>query len=227
MSFDLNTVVPWGRNMGEYRAMFTLSDGELKTLRILDCGGGPSSFNAQLTSAGGTVISCDPLYAASRADIEKRISETFDIVLEQTRRNRDNFIWNGINDPDKLGYRRMKAMRSFLDDFETGRGQGRYVDAALPKLPFADNSFDLALSSHFLFLYTEQLSLDFHIAAILEMCRVARELRVFPILDMQCNRSAYLAPVMAALAEKGRRAEIVPVDYEFQKGAKEMLRITI
>ena len=49
----------------------------------------------------------------------------------------------------------------------------RYVYNELPKLSFKDNSFDLVLSSHFLFLYSEHLSLQFHIDSILEMCRVS------------------------------------------------------
>ena len=45
---------------------------------------------------------------------------------------------------------------------------------------FADREFDLALCSHLLFLYSEQLTADFHLASIRELCRVAGEVRVFP-----------------------------------------------
>ena len=43
-----------------------------------------------------------------------------------------------------------------------GRADGRYVEAELPTLPFADRSFDLALCSHLLFLYSVQLGEEFH-----------------------------------------------------------------
>ena len=38
----------------------------------------------------------------------------------------------------------MEAMTEFLADYEAGRLQGRYLDAELPHLPFAAESFDLA-----------------------------------------------------------------------------------
>ena len=54
----------------------------------------------------------------------------------------------------------MTAMRRFLADFARGKCEGRYLDASLPDLPFEDNGFDLALSSHFLFLYSEQFDYE-------------------------------------------------------------------
>ena len=62
MSFNLNKVVPWGRSLKEYDKMFQLSGEEILSKKILDCGGGPSSFNAEMTKKGGRVVSCDPLY---------------------------------------------------------------------------------------------------------------------------------------------------------------------
>jgi ubiquinone/menaquinone biosynthesis C-methylase UbiE len=55
------------------------------------------------------------------------------------------------------------------------------VAAALPDLPFADGSFAVALCSHLLFCYP-QLGRGFHQAALEELTRVAREVRVFPLL---------------------------------------------
>jgi len=40
--------------------MFALTPGDLLG-KILDCGAGPSSFNAELTAEGHEVTSCDPL----------------------------------------------------------------------------------------------------------------------------------------------------------------------
>jgi len=103
----------------------------------------------------------------------------------------------------------------------------RYVAAALPKLPFADNSFDLALSSHFLFLYGEQLSFDFHLAAIRELCRVAAEVRVFPILTLGREPYPELNALIDALARDGWAARLERVGYEFQRGGHTMLRCTL
>ncbi len=52
--------------------MFNLTPNDLKG-SILDCGSGPSNFNAQMTRSGGKVISCDPIYQFTVEDIHKRI----------------------------------------------------------------------------------------------------------------------------------------------------------
>jgi len=106
-----------------------------------------------------------------------------------------------------------------------GRAEGRYLVAALPKLPFNNGEFDLALCSHLLFLYSAQLSADFHLASMLEMLRVAQEVRVFPLLDLDLQRSVHLDPVIAELRSANFYAEIVDVPYIFQKGGGQMLRV--
>jgi hypothetical protein len=120
----------------------------------------------------------------------------------------------------------MAAMRNFLEDYPRGLKEERYVDAELPDLPFVDRRFDLALCSHFLFLYSERCDLTFHRDSISELCRVAREVRIFPLLELGSVRSRHLDAVVSYLKERGFRVEIVRVDYEFQKGGNEMLRVT-
>jgi len=72
----------------------------------------------------------------------------------------------------------MSSMTMFLEDFEKGVGEGRYQALELPSLPFEDSVFDLALCSHFLFTYSVNLDFGFHLAAILEALRVAKEVRI-------------------------------------------------
>jgi hypothetical protein len=116
-------------------------------------------------------------------------------------------------------------MKYFLKDYVEGLEEERYVDAALPRLPFADGAFDLALSSHFLFMYSAQFDLAFHEAAHRELCRVAREVRIFPLLDMEGERSCHVAPVITSLKASGYVVEVRTVRYEFQRGGNEMLRV--
>jgi hypothetical protein len=224
MSFTYESIVPWGRSFDEYRHMFALSALDLDT-RILGCGDGPAGFNAHMRRRGGRVISCDPLYRFSAQQVEARIRATYPVVIEQTRREQHKFVWDSIRSVDKLGEIRMAAMHSFLADFEDGKRQGRYVCAEAPHLPFARGAFELALCSHFLFLYTDHLSLEFHQQAILDMLRVAKEARIFPLLDYNAGRSPYLEPVRASLERAGHKVFIEPVPYEFQRGGKEMLRV--
>ena len=222
--FTLSTVVPWGRSVDEYQRMFALGADDLR-LSILGCGDGPASFNAEATQQGRRVTSCDPIYQFDAEQLHRRIDETAEGVLEQTRQNAHEFVWDAIPSLDALRETRMAAMHAFLDDYPAGKADGRYVEAALPSLPFEDDAFDLALSSHFLFLYTAQLGDDFHRLAIREMCRVAREVRIFPLLALGGAPSPLVDVAVRELPADGFVVSIEPVSYEFQRGANEMLRI--
>lgn len=225
MGFRLENVVPWGRSYDEYVAMFSLTKNDLES-EILGCGDGPASFNSILSSQGGSIISVDPLYYLTAGDIRQRIEATFDEVMEQVRENREEFLWSSIGSPDVLAATRMAAMNDFLGDFEKGCEEKRYIAGELPNLPFDEKQFDLALSSHFLFLYSEQFSLEFHLASIRELCRVAAEVRLFPLLELGSKESRHLDNLTSRLQEEGYRLDIYGVDYEFQRGGNKMMKIT-
>lgn len=224
MAFTLDKVVPWGRSYDEYVSMFSLSATDLQQ-RILGCGDGPAAFNAVLTGAGGHVVSVDPVYVFDTAQIRGRIAETCETVLAQMHRSQNDYVWDSIASVEQLGRLRMSAMETFLADFEAGKAAGRYVPGELPELPFADGRFDLALSSHFLFLYSAHLSAAFHLQALQAMLRVAREVRVFPILALDGSVSPHLPFVSEQLASQGFTVEVRRVPYEFQRGGNEMLVI--
>jgi SAM-dependent methyltransferase len=224
MSFTLSQVVPWGRSFDEYVAMFALTDIDLGG-RILGCGDGPASFNAVLTKRGGRVVSVDPLYRFAAQEIRERIRRTYPEVLAQTRKNAHEFVWTSIKSVDDLGRLRMAAMEEFLSDYPLGLAQKRYIDGELPHLPFADKSFDLAVCSHFLFLYSAHLFADFHVASIKELCRVARETRIFPLLELGATESRHLQSVQARLAADGYTVSIEAVPYEFQRSGNQMMRV--
>jgi len=225
MSFKLENVVPWGRSMQEYVRMFDLTPDDL-SLSILDCAGGPASFNVEMTRQGYKVISCDPIYQFTGSEIEQRVQDTYQAVINGVQVNFDRVVWQDIQSPAQLGQIRIAAMSQFLEDFPLGIQQGRYVIDELPVLSFNTSQFDLALCSHLLFTYSDQLSLDFHVASILEMCRVAKEVRIFPLLvNMSGERSPWLEPVIDKLQQQGYKSEIKQVPYEFQKGGNKMLRI--
>jgi hypothetical protein len=224
--FTLASVVPWGRSYDEYVRMFALTEADLAS-RILGCGDGPASFNAEATRRGTRVVSCDPLYQFEASQIRQRIHETASEVLDQARRNAHEFVWNeAIPDVDALKQVRMSAMAAFLDDFASGRVEGRYVNAGLPVPPFADAAFDLAVCSHFLFLYSQQFDAAFHLQSMRELCRVAREVRVFPLLALGGVVSPHLEPVVRALEGDGHAVRVERVSYEFQRGGHQMLRVT-
>ena len=224
MSFELKDVAPWGRSFEEYVSMFALSNDDLHSL-ILGCGDGPASFNAGLTKRGGHVVSVDPLYRFNTPEIRYLIDESYPTIMEQTRRNLEEFVWTTIPSVNELGRVRMEAMQEFLADYPHGRQQRRYVKGELPKLRFSDGKFELALCSHFLFLYSEKFSEAFHVAAIRELCRVANEVRIFPLLELGAKPSRHLQAVTDLLARDGYKVTFRTVPYEFQRGANRMMRI--
>lgn len=226
MGFTLKKVVPWGRSHDEYISMFGLTEADRK-LRILGCGYGPAAFNAEWTKQGGKVVSVDPLYVFDASQIESRIAESYETVMAQMRMNQSDYVWapGAISSLEELGRIRMSAMNTFLSDFEVEKNNGRYIAGKLPLLPFENGAFDMALSSHFLFLYSAHLSAEFHLQALQEMLRVAREVRVFPMLTLDGKPSPHITFIRESLESLGFCVEIRRVHYEFQRGGNEMLVI--
>ncbi|MGH7142793.1 MAG: SAM-dependent methyltransferase [Planctomycetota bacterium] len=219
---QLDEIVPFGRSFDEYRRMFKLGHVELAG-RILGCGDGPAAFNADATAAGHRVVSCDPIYAFTAEAIAERIDTVLPEMRRQVEANRDLFLWDHFTNVTGLLNARCDAMDRFLDDYPSGRRAGRYIDASLPNLPFSERRFDLAVVSHLLFLYSQQLDERFHIAALEELLRVAGEVRVFPLLALDGRPSPHLPGVLAHFARMDASARIEPVPYEFQRGANQML----
>jgi len=77
MAFKLENVVPWGRNLDEYRNMFHLTDSDLNK-NIVSFGDGPASFNYEMMKLNLKVISLDPIYQFSKDELQQRIIETKD-----------------------------------------------------------------------------------------------------------------------------------------------------
>jgi len=220
---ELSKVVPWGRSLSEYKEMFSLSENDLKK-NILGCGDGPACFNAELSKIGDNVVSVDPIYRFNTKEIRSRINEVYPQIMDQVAKNSDDFVWKNIANVEALGQVRMNAMQMFLGDYEQGKKSGRYLNASLPTLPFEDREFELALCSHYLFLYSDHVNKDQHIKSMKELCRVAREVRIYPLLSINNNEtSLHLEAVISELKESGFKVSLVPVAYEFQKGATEML----
>ncbi|NEO28232.1 MAG: class I SAM-dependent methyltransferase [Kamptonema sp. SIO4C4] len=225
--FKLENVVPWGRSLQNYCEMFNLGEAEFQG-KILDCAGGPSSFNAEMTGLGRSVVSCDPIYQFTVDDLKGRIQATYPVILEGLKTNFERFVWQEVDTPEQLGEVRLAAMRRFLADLPQGLAEGRYLTLTLPELPFPDSRFDLALCAHLLFTYSEQFDFEFHKKAIVELCRVAQEVRIFPLVEnFTGERSRHLDPLLDWLTQQQYQWEIQPVAYEFQRGGNEMLRLTL
>ncbi len=215
--------VAWGRTGAEYAFMFGLGGPE-EHGPILDVAGGPASFTAEWNAGGGKAIACDPLYAMDRAALGASFDEAEQAVRGLMQAQAHRFVWTTFPDIEALVAARRSAARRFLADFE-GR-DGRYVAGRLPQLPFASNLFEIALCSHFLFLYSDAFDAGFHLAAIEAMLRVAEEARIFPLLDMAGEPSPHLPQVIDTLETQGLSVRQVGMDYAVQRGGNTMFQIS-
>lgn len=220
----LEQIVPWGRSHEEYTRMFALDAHDLQR-SILGCGDGPASFNAELTAAGGSVVSADPIYAFGATALRGQIEAVSGTIMAQVVQNRQRYNWDLIPSPEALLDCRMQAMALFLSDYPQGRQSLRYLPAALPDLPFRPSTFQLVLCSHLLFSYSAHLDEEFHYRAIRAMLNVGREVRIYPLIALDGHPSPHLAPVCRRLQDDGYATHRIGVHYEFQRGAGEMLRI--
>jgi hypothetical protein len=221
----LSEIVPWGRSLAEYQLMFSLTDDDLSR-KILGCGDGPASFNAEMTDRGYAVVSIDPVYQFSATEIRQRVEDTYEPIISQVKQNVDRYIWKNFANVDELGQARLASMEQFLTDFAVNGAKQRYLNESLPSLNFEDQQFALSLCSHLLFLYAEQLSLEFHLASIRELLRVSGEVRIFPLLQLNCEPCPYLDPVIQEFSDAGYNVQVLPVAYEFQIGGDRMLKIS-
>ena len=220
----LENVVPFGRSMHEYEKMFLLSDEDINK-KIIGVGDGPASFNAEMFAQGKSVVSVDPLYVFRAEEIEKRFYSVVDNIIAQVKSTPNDWVWSYHKSPEHLKENRLNVLRRFVADYENGKNQGRYVIGELPILEFDDSQFQLALCSHFLFLYSDHFTYEFHRASVLEMLRVASEVRFFPLLTLMLRESPYVQPLIEELTSEGFAVSVEKVGYELQRGGNEMLRI--
>ncbi|MFD0398295.1 class I SAM-dependent methyltransferase [Kitasatospora sp. NPDC127121] len=212
------------RSFDEYRAMFALTDGDLAPgRRILDCPGGAAAFTAEAGRRGIDAVAVDREYAHHREDLGVLVERETRHKRDQLVREASDFVWTWYGDPDRLTRQWIANARDFQADIAAR--PDRYVAGSLPELPFADYSFDLVLSSHLLFSYGNRLDGDFHLAALLELARIARrEVRLFPVMVYDTGvRYGELDGLRHHLDALGIPSHVERVEYEFQPGDNELL----
>lgn len=217
----------FGRTLAEYLEMFAVSIEDLRQGTTLDCPSGPDSFVAEACALGCAVRGIDPMFAHEPAELAARARRNLDESFTHIDAQLERLAFR-----DYAAFKRDKysALDAFLRDFAANRA--RYIAANLPSLPFADGTFDRVLAANFLFTYANtdfgglydgrEFDLDFHLASVTEIARVARrEIRLTPTgsFDPPPRPHAYRDAVRARLEELGWRTELVPSTY--QSGLKD------
>ena len=120
------------------------------------------------------------MYQQDPAEIRGLVAGSLDGALQQIDDNQDRFCWRWYGTPENRAAMRAEAAEAFFAD--RARHPGRYIAGVLPALPFADGAFDLALSSCLLFTWVSRVDEAWHRAALVELARVAAEVRVYPLV---------------------------------------------
>lgn len=92
-------------------------------------------------------------------------------------------------------------------------------------LPLEDFSFDFALSANYLFAGLAGQTVDTTVQIIRELARVAKDVRIFPLVDRLGLPSSMLGPVLLKLQEENYGVEIRDVAYQLQPLGHAMLRV--
>lgn len=224
MPLQLENIAITGRTFDEYSAFFDLTLEDLKDKKVLDCPSGASSFIATLKHNGIDAKGVDIIYEFDKKDIEIQGLKSIEKIYEDTS-------WMDVYKMDfyksKLNHRthRENALKTFISDYE----KESYIFAKLPKLSFENDSFDLIVSSHLLFTYDDRFDYKFHKDSILEMLRVAKEVRIFPLVDYKNSRvtkEKNFSPfVYQILEELNYNSELIKTTFEFQPRANYYLKI--
>ncbi|MFL0198597.1 hypothetical protein ACJDU8_24015 [Clostridium sp. WILCCON 0269] len=223
---DLNDIVLIGRTFNEYYKMFNISNIN-KNERILDVASGVSSFCAEARVLGYDITASDRIYCFSANEIEEKCAKDLEITMLKMEEVKDLYKWQYFKDIEHLKEHREEAYKTFIQDFKQNAG-ARYVNIEYPKSYFKDKQFDMALVSHFLFMYDDYLSYEFHKKVIKELIRItSKEIRVFPMVNLKCKKSLFVDRLIGDRCFSKYKFKIVKVDYEFVRGGNEMLVIKV
>ncbi len=216
----------YGRRWADYMGFLHLDEAMLAGKRVLDVAAGTSSFAVEAAERGVEVSAIDPLYALEPDAARVRAEEDFAMVMQAIVDKPDYLANTTYATLEDLKAARWAAAERFLIDYREQWGEARYRPLSLPELPFADGEFDYAFCGHFLFLFADRLEHDFHRDALLELSRVAKEVRVYPLFDTTGTTYPRLDKLRGELEARGRRTEKVPVNYSVISGECALLRIT-
>ncbi|PHQ79629.1 MAG: hypothetical protein COB66_06480 [Coxiella sp. (in: Bacteria)] len=216
-------VIPgWIHGLEEYEQMFDLKPEDFKK-SILDFPGSISSFNAEVHAEAKHVVSGDAIYAKDMTEMQAYADKLFALNSEYLTQHADDLLQKGKDGLEFVFEMWQRNQARFLEDYAAAKGQGRYERVLMPNLPYETHQFQLALCSDYVFnghahndCRPEQV--------VLELCRVAEEVRIFPLLTETGDISEWLGPIMLELQNNNYGVEVRQVSFENLKGGNAMMR---
>lgn len=221
----MRKAVLWGHHVAEYQDMFDLNAHDL-TLPLLEYGCGPSAINAALHQKNSWVISVDPLFSLSKPQLFEKVMLMFDARVQEIKNNQGVVLnVSAFGGLDAFIAMRRQGLDDFFKDYEQGLIQERYRSTSIDLLPFADFTFHLALSSHYFFAGETRPSVEEDLVKIKALARLAKEVRIFPLLTQPGVLSPALGPVLLGLQHDNYGVEVREVSCALYPAGNAMLRV--
>ena len=213
----------WIYSLADYCQMFDLTN-EDREKTIFDFPGGVSSFNAEMHVLGHHVVSADNAYHLPENEIAAYSDQIFmknEVFLQD---HLHTLRANETADLQTIFRIWQHNKDQFVNDYAQGLSEGRYQVVDSVNFPFKNHQFALALCSDFLF--HTKVTHEFDATALIrELCRIATEVRIFPLLDQHGEVSTKLGPIMLLLQENNFALEVREVPYYLRQGGNAMLRV--
>lgn len=217
-------VIPgWVHGLEEYKQMFDLKPVDFEK-RILDFPGSISSFNADVHEKAPNVVSGDAIYRLDTDEMRDYAATVLDADADYLKKHADKLLRRGAAALDEIFAMWERNKLHFIQDYAAGKREGRYEAVLMPELPYKDHQFQLALCSDYVF--NRHIQNDCRPDQVVkELCRVAEELRIFPLLTEAGDVSEWLGPIMLELQKNNYGLEVRQVSFENLKGGNAMLRV--
>lgn len=214
----------WGQHLDEYIDMFALSNTDLDK-RFLEYNSGASAFNTELTKRSLSCVSCDPWFDLHKQSLAKKIKLNFNERLKQLQDNSKNIDLTRYGSFENLIRYRQEGIDLFLEDYELGIKDGRYLAINGLELPFENFAFDFVLAANNFFSDLDFQTVEYHLTLIKELARVAKDVRIFPLVDTNGEPSSLLGPILLGLNQDNYGVEVRDVAYHLQIRGNAMLRV--
>lgn len=216
--------VLWGHHLDEYRDMFDLDEQDL-TSSFLEYGCGPSAVNVELQGTATKIISVDPLFSLNKTELTSTVGKLFDERVAYVKQDSEAFDFSRYGSQSALIQYRQTGMATFFKDYDAGLSDKRYLPLNDTGLPFDDFTFDIALCSHYLFAKHDAEAVARHMNVIRELARVAKDVRIFPLIDHMGEPTPIIGPLLLELQAENYGAEVREVSYRLQHTGHAMLRV--
>lgn len=214
----------WGLSYDNIVDMFSLNEKDLGK-KILNCMGVPSSFNAIAYQNKYDVTTCSDVYGSDKETLQAKAYKEMKQAIDCIKSNPGRFNSSVIDTPEKYQRFLEDNLKIFFKHYDEAKTRKLYSSEALPEIAFSSHQFDLALCPNFIFNGNPAFSEDFQLNCIKELCRVAHECRIFPILDADGKMPTYITALRDRLAEIGFDTSVETVAYGLLRKGSSMLKV--